>query len=262
MAGDTVSALDRGLALMKCFSETRRVLGPSELARITGIPRPSVIRLAATLVGHRWLQQEPGGDRFMLGAGVVSLAQAFLSGLDVRAVARPAMQAMADRFGGWVYLAVRDGLELVLVEGARSRSAMLAARLEVGSRIPLPNSALGRAYLGALGEAERAPLLESLRLTRGNDWPALDAGLRLAMVEQAQQGWCLSQGEFHADISSVAVAFTTQRGEVMAFNCGGPAFRFTGEHLRRDVAPALVTLVQSVAEAIGGHVDLPQEVMA
>ena len=123
MANDTVSALDRGLALMQCFSDTRRVLGPTDLSRLTGIPRPSVIRLAATLVNHRWLQPEPGGDRYMLGAGVVSLAQVFLSGLDVRAVARPAMQACADRVAGSVYLAVRDGLELV-----SSRRAVPARR--------------------------------------------------------------------------------------------------------------------------------------
>lgn len=262
MPNDTVSALDRGLALMQCFGESRRALGPTELSRLTGIPRPSVIRLAATLVQHRWLQSEPGGDRYMLGAGVVALAQAFLSGLDVRAIARPAMQAMADRFGGSVYLAVRDGLELVLVEASRARTAMLTSRLDVGSRVPLPNSALGRAYLGTLREAERAQLIESLRLARGSEWSALEAGLRAALEEHAAHGWCLSQGAFHREINSVSVAMTGPRGEVMAFNCGGPAFLFTEAWLRHEVAPALVTLVQDVAAATGGHVALPEELPA
>jgi len=262
MANDTVSALDRGLALMQCFSDTRRVLGPSDLSRLTGIPRPSVIRLAATLVGHRWLQPEPGGDRYMLGAGVVSLAQVFLSGLDVRAIARPAMQTLADRFGGSTYLAVRDGLELVLVEACRARAAMITSRLDVGTRVPLANSALGRAYLGALAADERAALIESLRLVRGSDWAALDAGLRAALAEHARHGWCLSLGAFHREINSVSVALTGPRGEVMAFNCGGPAFSFTEERLRREVAPALLALVQAVAQDIGGHAALPQEAAA
>ena len=55
MSNETVSALDRGLALMKCFNDTRRVLSPTELSRLTGIPRPSVVRLATTLQQHRWL---------------------------------------------------------------------------------------------------------------------------------------------------------------------------------------------------------------
>jgi len=256
----TVSALDRGLALLHCFSAEQRHLGPSELARLTGIPRPSVTRLAATLVAHRWLRPEPGGERFMLGAGVVSLAHEFLAGLDVRAAARGPMQALAERCSGSVYLAVRDGLEMVLVEACRPRSTMLAARLEVGSRVPLPNSALGRAYLGASDEAARGPLIEALREARGSDWPALEAGLQRALAEFAISGCCLSAGEFHREINSVSVAMIDPRGEVLSFNCGGPAFAFSEEWLRAEVAPALVETVRGVAADIGGRAAIPESV--
>ncbi|MDO8767883.1 MAG: IclR family transcriptional regulator [Burkholderiaceae bacterium] len=249
---DTVSALDRGLALLNCFHDDQRALGPTELARLTGIPRPTVIRLAATLVSHRWLRFEPGGERYTLGAGVVSLAQTFLAGLDVRAASRVPMQALAESTGGSVYLAVRDGLEMVLIEACRARSSMLTARLDVGSRIPLPNSALGRAYIATVDEVSRAPLLESLRLARGSDWQALEQGLRRALGEYARTGYCLSAGEFHHEINSVSVALTGPDGEVMAFNCGGPAFVFTEERLRQEIAPALVAMVQAVAADIGG----------
>lgn len=250
---NTVSALDRGLALMSCFSADRQRLGPSELARLTGIPRPSVIRLAATLVQHRWLRAEPGGDGFMLGPGVVALAHDFLAGLDVRAAARAPMQALAEHTGGSVYLAVRDGLEMVLVEACRPRSTMLAARLDVGSRVPLPNSALGRAHLAALPAPARAELVAALRKRHGKDWAALDAGLQPALAEATTRGWCLSAGEFHREINSVSVALTDPRGEVLAFNCGGPAFTFTEQRLRREVAPALAAMVKAIAADIGGH---------
>lgn len=254
---DLVSALDRGLALLQCFREGQRALGPTELARMTGIPRPTVTRLADTLVANRWLRAEPGGDRYMLGAGVVSLAQVFLSGLDVRGASRGPMQELAERTGGSVYLAVRDGMEMVLVEACRARSSMLAARLDVGSRVPLPNSALGRAYLGTVDPSTRARLLESLRLSRGSDWLTLEAGLRRALEDHAASGWCLSAGEFHREINSVSVAMTGPTGEVMAFNCGGPAFNFGEERLREEVAPALVAMAAGIAAEIGGSVARP-----
>lgn len=255
---DTVGALDRGLALLNCFRDGRRVLGPTDLARLTGIPRPTVTRLAATLIAHRWLQPEPGGERYMLGAGVVSLAQNFLAGLDVRAASRGPMQALAESTGGAVYLAVRDGLEMVLIEACRSRSSMLAARLDVGSRVPLPNSALGRAYLGAVDAATRLQLIESLRLARGSDWPALETGLQQALAERDRTGYCISAGEFHREINSVSVALTGPTGEVMAFNCGGPAFVFSAERLRDEVAPALIALARRIAADIGGAAALAQ----
>ena len=253
----TVSALDRGLALLNCFRDGQRLLGATDLARLTGIPRPTVTRLAATLVAHRWLRTEPGGERYSLGAGVVSLAQVFLAGLDVRAASRTPMQALADRTSGSVYLAVRDGLEMVLVEACRARSSMLSARLDVGSRVPLPNSALGRAYLGAVDDGTRARLLESLQLARGSDWPALEGGLLRALEERGRTGYCISAGEFHREINSVSVAMTGPGGDVMAFNCGGPAFAFSDERLRREVAPALVQMVRQIAADIGGTAALP-----
>ncbi len=254
---DTVSALERGIAVLRCFDEDRRVLSPTELSRLTGIPRPTVTRLAATLVTLGFMKQEHGGERYMLGPGVVSLARVFLAGLDVRAVARPHMQALAEAAGGSVYLAVRDGLEMVLVEACRPRSTMLAARLDVGSRTPMANSALGRAYLSALPTGEREALIESLRLARGSDWPALEAGLRRALDDCAKLGYCLSAGEFHPEINSVSVPLVGPQGDVMALNCGSAAFVYTEDHLRREVAPQLIERARALARDIGGHVPAP-----
>lgn len=258
---DTVSALDRGLALLRCFTPDQRVLGPTALARLTGIPRPSVIRLAATLVAHRWLRPEPDGDGYMLGAGVVTLAQAFLSGLDIRAAARGPMQALAEATGGSVYLAVRDGLDMVLVEACRPRKTLVLARLDVGSRAPLPNSALGRAALGVLSHTDpalHAELIAELKARHGSAWPALAAGLQRALGEQAQTGWCVSAGEFHPEINSISVALRGPDGEVVAFNCGGPAFMFDEPRLRQTVGPALRAMACAIADDIGAEPLVPR----
>jgi DNA-binding IclR family transcriptional regulator len=131
---------------------------------------------------------------------------------------------------------------------------MLSARLDVGSRVPLPNAALGRAYLSAVGDAERTQLLESMRLLRGSDWPALEHGLRSALADANRLGYCLSAGEFHREINSVSVPLVGPNDEVMALNCGGPAFVFSEERLRSEVAPQLRELAKTIAHDIGGHV--------
>lgn len=251
---DTVSALERGIAVLRCFDETRRHLGPTDLAKLTGIPRPTVTRLASTLVTLGLLKLDAQSERFMLGAGVVTLARAFLAGLDIRAVARPHMQALAEQFGGSVYLAVRDGMEMVLVEACRARSSMLAARLDVGSRVPMANAALGRAYLAAVPANERAQLIETLRLARGSDWASLVPGMNRALDDALSVGYCISAGEFHREINSVSVPLIGPDGEVMALNCGGAAFAFTEDRLRLELAPRLIAMALRIADEIGGSV--------
>lgn len=255
---DTVSALERGIGVLRCFTETRRTLTSTELSRLTGVPRPTVTRLAQTLVTLGLMRQEPEGDRFMLGPGVVSLARVFLAGLDVRAAARPHMEELAEAAGGSVYLAVPDGLEMVLIEACRPRTTLLAPRLDVGSRAPIANSALGRAYLWALPLAERQRLIDSLRLSRGSDWAALEPGLKRSLAEADKVGFSISAGEFHREINSVSVPLIGPGGEVMALNCGTAAFLYTEDHLRQVVAPQLLRMAHALAADIGGHVPQPR----
>jgi DNA-binding IclR family transcriptional regulator len=194
----------------------------------------------------------------MLGPGVVSLSRVFLASLDVRAAARPSMQAMAEEAGASVYLAIRDGMEMVLIEACRPRSSMLSARLDVGSRAPLANSALGRAYLSALPEAQRNQLIDSMRLLRGPEWDGIAPGMVRAIGEARRLGYCLSLGEFHREINSVSVPLIGPDGEVMALNGGGAAFVFTEERLRNELAPRLHDIALTIARDIGGHVPTPQ----
>lgn len=250
--GDTVSALERGISVLRCFSADVRELSNLELSRRTGIPKPTVTRLAATLVGLGLLRQDAATETFSLGAAVVSLSQAFLAGLDVRGSARPVMRAMSDATGGTGFLAVRDGLEMVIIEVSRPRTSMISSTLDVGSRVPLANSALGRAYLAGIDPREREQLIETLHLSRGSEWARIAPGLTRALKDAAQSGYAASYAEWHREISSIAVPLVGSNGEVMALNCGGAAYTFTEERLRDEVAPHLRDAAQAIAREIGG----------
>lgn len=250
---DTVSALARGIAVLRCFGEGVETLSHGDIARQTRIPKPTVTRLVATLEDLGFLRQKADGDRYALAAGVLPLARAFLSGLDVRASARPHMMALADEYDASVNLAVCEGSDIVVIEACRSRSAALTSRLDIGSRVPLLRSALGRAYLGALDAAARESLLHELRARAGHAWRKESAGLDGALRDAALRGYCISLGESHPDISAVAVPVRTSSGEIMTLNCGGPSFRFTEEKLRRTVAPRLMETAARIAEDIGSN---------
>src|SRR5690606_16535316 len=90
-----VTALARGLELLRCFSPRENVLSNQELARKTNLPRPTVSRLTYTLTRLGYLKQVPGG-KYQLDVGVMSFGYAMLSNLSIRAVAHPLMEQMAN----------------------------------------------------------------------------------------------------------------------------------------------------------------------
>jgi DNA-binding IclR family transcriptional regulator len=250
----TVSALKRGIEVLHCFSGGSRSMSNGELSRMTGVPKATVARLTATLVALGLLRQDPETGKYALGAGVLSLAQAFLAGLDVREIARPHMAKLADVFGGSAYLGVCDGLEMVVIESSRARSSMLTLRLDVGSRLPMATSALGRAYLSALPAEERVRLIAKLKERNSADWPKLGQGVEAALRDAATLGYCASLGELRSEINSVATPILLPGGERIAMNCGGPAFAFSETKLRLEIAPRLLATAQTIAAEIGGSV--------
>jgi IclR family transcriptional regulator, positive regulator for flagellar biogenesis len=250
---DTVSALARGIAVLRCFGEGVDTLSHGDIARQTRIPKPTVTRLVATLETLGFLRQKADGDRYTLAAGVLPLARAFLSGLDMRASARPHMMALADEFDASVNLAVCEGAEMVVIEACRTRTNALTSRLDIGSRLRLTRSALGRAYLGGLAPAERESALHDLKTGAGSAWRRESVGLEAALRDAALRGYCISLGESHPDVSAVAVPLRTPGGGVMTLNCGGPSFRFTEDKLRRVVAPRLIETAARIAEDIGSN---------
>jgi IclR family transcriptional regulator, positive regulator for flagellar biogenesis len=252
----TVSALQRGIAVLQCFGEGAHSLSNAEISERTRVPRPTVTRLAATLVSLGLMRQDPDTERYSLGAGVLPLARNFLSGLDVRMHARPHMARLAESFGASAFLAVRDGLDMVLIEASRARSSVLTVRMDVGSRLPILASALGRAYLSALPEPERSQLLDELRRGQQSDWPRLRAAIEQAMRDAAALGYCASLGELRAEVNSIAVPLTLPGGEHVALNCGGPAFAFPEARLRTEVAPRLLAAARAIAGEVGGSLQL------
>jgi len=253
-AGDTVAALARGIAVLRCFGEGAGTLSHGDIARQTGIPKPTVTRLVATLETLGLLRQTAESDRYALAPGVLPMARAYLAGLDVRARARPHMMALADELDASVYLAVCEAPDMVVIEACRSRSNALTSRLDIGSRVPLALSAIGRAYLAALDEKTREALLRALKTRAGGAWRREGAALDRALRDASLRGYCVSLGESHPDISAAAVSLLTPAGEIMSLNCGGPSFRFTEETLRRRVAPRLRATAERIAADIGGTV--------
>lgn len=245
-----VTALARGLELLRCFGERERELGLTELARRTGIPKPTVARLAGTLAKLGYLDHLEAEGRYRLGAGVLALGFGMLARLDVRETARPLMRELAERTQASVSLGVRDRLSMVYVESVRS-SASITLQRGVGTRLALATTALGRAYLAGMPAPERAGLLQQLRQRDAADWPRLQAGVDQAVRDYAERGFCISIGEWDKDVCGVGVPFRAPDGTMMSFNCGKPAFKCSREYLERELGPALVELVRKVGGSMG-----------
>jgi DNA-binding IclR family transcriptional regulator len=239
-----VRVLARGLVLLKAFSPRNEPLSNGGLAEAAGLPKATVSRITATLTRLGYLDYLPGPAQYRLGYGALALGFGVLSSMDMRVRARARMQRFADENDLLVVLAVRDALSMVCQEVCRGRGA-LTIRVGVGSRLALPHSAMGRAWIASLGAEGYDALLQELA-------PKYDpAALRPAFDEAAEQiragGFCVTVSSLEPDVNSVAtlVGLPQAPGQYV-LGCSVPAFRYPPERCRDEIGPRLLALRRDI----------------
>ncbi|ABD06453.1 transcriptional regulator, IclR family [Rhodopseudomonas palustris HaA2] len=247
-----VVALSRGLEVLRAFGPNDGLLGNQEIAARTKLPKPTISRLTYTLTKLGYLTQVPRFEKYQLAPAAMSLGYAALANLGVRHLSQPFRDELMQQTGGAVAVGARDRISMIYVGQARS-SLTVGVQLDVGSRIPIATTAMGRAYLCALQGDERASLLRDMREHYGSRWPRIKEGIERSEEMVAKHGFAISVGEWQDDVHAAGVALTLNDGTgPYAFNCGAPAFRFTEDRLLNDIGPRLVAMVRKIEAALGG----------
>jgi len=236
-----ITALARGLEVLACFRSADKGLTNHQIAQRCDLPKSTVTRFTYTLTRLGYLVQESGG-RYVLGTATLGLGAAMLSRLDIRQMARPMMQELAEFSGTTVSIAVRDRLSMIYIEVCRSTAA-LALALQVGSRMPLAISAIGRAYLVRASEQERQDILERYREIDELAYQAVLEAIERGTRDYAQYGCTTSFGEWQKDVNGIAVGFYPIGGnQLMSINCGGPSSSVSEQFLLDEVRPRLIEI--------------------
>jgi DNA-binding IclR family transcriptional regulator len=250
--GEEVVALSRGLDILRRIAAVNAPVSSRELAEWTGISKPTISRLTATLVSANLLFHILDSDRFVLTASVLELSNGYLRNFDIRVRARPFLIKLADRTALSVHLVVRDILDMVVIDSIRPRSAVLVSRLELGSQMDLGRTAVGCAYLAALSEGDRAGLLDSLRIASGDDWLRIGEDLKPVLEDAMRYGFAIATGEWHYGLNAIAAGFVGPSGERYVINCDGAEYHAPREALMSKIAPALLECIANITREIGG----------
>ncbi len=247
-----VVALSRGLDVLRAFHPRDGMLGNQEIAARTNLPKPTVSRLTYTLTRLGYLTQVPRFEKYQLAPAVLSLGYAALTNLGVRHLSEPYRNELMRQTGGACAVGGRDRLSMIYFGQSRGELTV-GVQLDVGSRVPIATTAMGRAYFWALPDDERGVLLRELREHYGHRWPKIRDGLERSGEMVAKYGFVISAGEWHDDIHAAGVSLAMSDGTgPIAFNCGAPAFRFTEDRLRTDIGPRLLAMVRSIEQAMNG----------
>lgn len=245
-----ITALARGLELLRCFTPKNQHLGNQELSLMTGLPKPTITRLTHTLSRLGYLKQVPHSTKFQLSIGVLSFGYSLLSNISIRSIVLPYMTELADYAQASVAMATRDRLNMIYLDVVQGKGSMTMQR-QVGTYLPIHLSSIGRACLAAIPEDEREFLLNAIRAKHKDEWITIKHALDQSFKDYQDFGYCFSVGDWHKDVNSVAVPFYHEQHGLLVFNCGGPSFILKREKLENEIAPRLLHMVNNIAKDVG-----------
>ncbi|MFI9114897.1 IclR family transcriptional regulator [Streptomyces venezuelae] len=181
-------AVRRALDVLHCFHDNGPDLSASDLARRLGLATSTAHRLARTLLGAGFLEQDARTARYRLGPAMTELGRLSYHQRGLH-LAAPELSDLAERTGASTDLALRSGPDVVIVAGG-------SVTPTVGLRRPLHATAPGRVLLAWPPAGESAPRpLPPLYALAGHT--RLEPPLTAELARVRQAGYALDDGAAH-----------------------------------------------------------------
>lgn len=233
-----VTALARGLSVMKAFDDRHERLTLSDVARIAGLPRASARRALLTLQSLGYV--EGHGRLFSLSPQVLTLAGAYLASSPVPRVAQGFLEKVSESLGESCSLSVlHDDEAIYIARSTRKRIGSL--HRDVGAHLPPHCTSMGRVLLAALSYTEFDAFLARAEIHSFTPYTVTEpAELRAVIEKTRRSGYSIVDQELEIDLRSVAVPVRNAAGRVIAaMNVSAQASRTPKKQLVESFLPAL-----------------------
>jgi DNA-binding IclR family transcriptional regulator len=244
MAGNSrragVTVTSRVLAVLSAFDAEHRALSLSDLARRADLPLATAHRFVGELVEGGLLARRPSGH-YVVGRRLWDLGLLAPVPSRLAQVASPFLHDLYGATGATVHLAVRDGTRVLYLDRL-SGSASVPVVSQVGSRLPMHATGVGKVMLAYAPEGVREAVLANL--TRVTPYTVVSpARLREQLRRVRRDGYAQTNEEMSLGACSVAVPIQAEQVVVAALGIVVPS-------LRNDRARHVAAL-QVAAQGIG-----------
>ncbi|MGH6969346.1 MAG: IclR family transcriptional regulator domain-containing protein, partial [Stellaceae bacterium] len=245
---DFVTALSRGLAVIRAFGRERPEMTLTEVAAHTGLSPATARRSLYTLQRLGYISSH--GRHFMLRSKVLDLGTAFWSSMKIEEVAQMHLRDIVDTIGDSASLAVLEGHDvLYLAHAASHRTVRMAA--EIGARFPAYCTSLGRVMLAFLEPSALDRYLATAQMTPLTDRTVTDPGrLKTILAEVRERGFAATGDELDYGLTSIAVPIVVGGRAVAEINSSCNSARMTKDELAHARVETLERAARAIARAL------------
>lgn len=241
----SVKSAERVLGILELLARHTRPVPTMTIARECGIPKSSAHHLLNVMRARHFVTYYEAERAWGLGVSAFEIGSAYLRSEPLQRLGRPLLTDLTASIGETSHLAVLHGTDVLYVDKEQPAAAATKLVTEVGVRLPAHLTAVGRAILAELTEAQvRAVYANSPLVRRTGQGPSQLAELLAELAAVRRAGHALEAGLTTPGISCLAAPVFSHEGLPVA------AVGITFVTTQRDDEDAMATAVCHAAERL------------
>ena len=247
-----LQSLAKGLGVIQTLAKAKEHLSLSELSRRAETNNATVTRICHTLAELGFVKRDKQRC-FFLTPKLLCLGYASMGNLSWRKAAQHYLEILSDRTGETVNLSVLQGRELLYLVRINNTGRILPFDLQLGSRLLLHCTAMGKSLLAFLDEQMLAWIMADYEFTQLTH---RTIATKEKFMEELQwvrrMGYSVNDEELSLGLRSVAAPIKDSEGHAMAaLNIAVPTKRVSRQALEANLAPLAKEAARQIQQALG-----------
>ena len=246
-----VKSVDRVIRILQAVSQQQNGLTHKEMAEALSIPKGSLTPIISDLLEAAYLSTDGDSKRYILGPRLLILAGRFLMGQNIVQIGQTFVSKLARTTDESSSMAIRNGLEQVIVCQENSTQALLGA-MNIGESRPIYATAAGKAILAFLPEEEIEDYISKAEFVRYTATTITDPdAFREDLAKTRERGLAYCREELQEGHVVVGAPVFDVSGRVVAsLAIGTPTIRFTPEK-EELIKETLLSVSRSLSRRLG-----------
>ncbi|UCG54859.1 MAG: IclR family transcriptional regulator [Dehalococcoidia bacterium] len=204
-------SVKKAFQILRLIANSERGLRISDLAKSLGISKSTVHGITAALEELGTIMRDPATKRYRSGLTLLELGKSAHSQFDLKDLARPVMENLMETTQESVFLGVRNGEHITILDIVESRND-LKITSPVGTTLPLMAGATGKVFLASMDETQAIDIIHSKSIPKYTDNTILDPQHYLQEIRLVREmGYATDYEEYIPGVRAVAASIRANR---------------------------------------------------
>jgi len=210
-----INSIIRAVELLNLYDKDTKELGITDFARMMGLHKSSVHRIAKTLEYIGWLEQNPDTNKYKLGMKIMDVGSTLLNTYDYRDIINQGMRDLMLQVHETVVLSTYTDLWGICVDMVEGGDNHIMFTSKLGHKTPVYSGATGKTLLAWQSEQEVQRVIDHGLHRYTPNTITDEAALRRDLARIRHRGYALSFAETDPGVGAVGAPVFNRHGQLL-----------------------------------------------